>query len=565
MGLMEVGPVFWNELRRVSRHRWTYIVRSILVGGLLLGLGMVTLIGLRRLDLGEVSELAKIGEWFFQVTAAVQLLLVLLAAPAAMAGAFCTEMARGHVSLMLVSGVSPNQIIFGTLGARLLHLLGAVACGLPVLCVSSSLGGVPPDALVGLELVTMGTAVLGSAVALAVSILSRRLYETLMTSYCLLGGWVLGYGILFTIRMTALGRLVPAGWVAGFLEVNPFWLALRPIVDPRDYRPAQQWLFLAGAVCLASGIAALAAWLLRVGVLTDFSLRRGPFRLPRLHLWRMVVSLDAWPVFWRECRTSQASFWSRLVWGFYVVGAIVFTVLAVTECTTRGTTRVFWPRPYNGFQAAVGLGLLSLLAPATLAEERARNSLGLLLSTPLSSRSLVLGKWFACYRVVPFLALLTAAVAAAHAAVFQRWSGVFLATGMILAQGAAVTSLGIALATWVPRVERALILSATASVLITAGWIPLVLVLFGENSLGPGLAMASPLFGIVQITIDLASARSDVWHLHESWALVWIAVFSAVSLALLLATLATFDRCLGRITLCAPAFDSPCNPPNLKQ
>ena len=117
MGRLDLGPVFWSELRRISRHWWFYALRSILVGALLLGLGAVTEVGVRRLDLGQVSEMAKVGEWFFVAITLLQLSLVLLAAPAATAGAFCTEMARGHVCLMLVSGINSAQIVFGTLGA----------------------------------------------------------------------------------------------------------------------------------------------------------------------------------------------------------------------------------------------------------------------------------------------------------------------------------------------------------------------------------------------------------------------------------------------------------------
>ncbi len=486
MGRMDLGPVFWSELRRISRHWWFYALRSILVLGLLVGLGAVTEIGVRRLDLAQVSEVAKVGEWFFEAIAVVQVSMILLGAPAATAGAFCTEMARGHVCLMLVSGISSTQIVFGTLGARLLHMLGAVACVVPVLCVSSSLGGVPPEALVRLELVTVGTAVLGCAVALAVSIVSRRLHETLMATYSLLAGWVMGYGILFMIRFTAAGRLVPAGWPAWFLDVNPYWLVLEPIVSPSTYQPAEEWIFLASSTGLGLGIAAVAAWRLKASALAEFSPPRRRAWLSRLPFLRSIVSVDACPVFWRECRAVQSSFWLRLLWGFYIVGALVFTVLAVIECTTAGTRRTFWPRPFNGFQAAVGLGLFSLLTPATLAEERARGSLDLLLSTPVSTRSLVLGKWLACYRHVPFLAMFPAVVAAAHGGEHQRWSGALLVGGMILAHGAYVTSLGIALATWVPRVDRALILSAAAAILITVGWIPLVLILFQENAIGIG-------------------------------------------------------------------------------
>ena len=55
-------------------------IAPILVGGVLLGLGAVTVIGVRRLDLSQVSEVAKVGEWFFAVTVLAQLSMVLLAA-----------------------------------------------------------------------------------------------------------------------------------------------------------------------------------------------------------------------------------------------------------------------------------------------------------------------------------------------------------------------------------------------------------------------------------------------------------------------------------------------------
>ena len=53
---------------------------------------------------------------------------------------------------------------------------------------------------------------------------------------CALAGWVLGYAILFTIQMTSAGLLVPAGWTIWFLDVNPYWLALEPVVSPGTYR-----------------------------------------------------------------------------------------------------------------------------------------------------------------------------------------------------------------------------------------------------------------------------------------------------------------------------------------
>ena len=448
------------------------------------GAGAVAGVGCRdgdrssRIDPGQVSELAKIGEWFFEAIAMVQLSMILLAAPAATAGAFCSEMARGHVCLMLVSGINSAQIVLGTLGARLLHMLGAVACVVPVLCVASSLGGVPPQALVRLELVTVGTAVLGCAVALAISIVSRRLHETLTATYALLAGWVMGYGILFMIRFTAAGRLVPAGWPAWFLDVNPYWLALEPIVSPGTYQPVEEWKFLASTTGLALGIAAVAAWRLKASALAEFSPLRRRSWLSRLPFFRSIVSLDACPVFWRECRSAQSSFWLRLLWGFYIVGALVFTVLAVIECTTAGTGA----RSGRARSTAFRLRLAWVCSACSLQPLWPRSGQGAV-STFCSRRRSRLAPWFWASGL-----LATALCPSWHCCpppwrrlmlwTLQRWPGVLLVVGMMLANGAAVTSLGIALATWVPRVDRALILSAAASVLITVGWIPLMLLLF---------------------------------------------------------------------------------------
>ena len=131
---------------------------------------------------------------------------------------------------------------------------------------------------------------------------------------------------------------------------------------------------------------------------------------------------------------AALSRWIGLLWRSYVVGAVLFTSLAVWECTTKGPRPPVWAGLFNGFQAAVGLLLLSVVTPAALAEDRARGGLELLLSTPISTRSLVLSKWCAYYRAVPALAFLPAVVAIAHASARGRWLGTVLAAAMVLAK-----------------------------------------------------------------------------------------------------------------------------------
>ena len=52
----------------------------------------------------------------------------------------------------------------------------------------------------------------------------------------------------------------------------------------------------------------------------------------------------------------------------------------------------------NAFQVSLGLLLLSVGAATSLAEERVRGSLDVLLSTPMSTRSILAGKWWGSFR-----------------------------------------------------------------------------------------------------------------------------------------------------------------------
>src|SRR5262245_24484834 len=75
-----------------------------------------------------------------------------------------------------------------------------------------------------------------------------------------------------------------------------------------------------------------------------------------------------------------------------------------------------------------------------------------------------------------------------------------------------------------------------------------VLLFQNDKDLALGLASASPLFGIGIFTNEIEFASSGDWPVRVRWAVFWMFVFSDVAMALLAATLATFDACLGRIS-----------------
>jgi hypothetical protein len=170
----------------------------------------------------------------------------------------------------------------------------------------------------------------------------------------------------------------------------------------------------------------------------------------------------------------------------------------------------------------------------------------------LSTLSIVWGKWWGAYRTVPLLTILPGLVAAALAFESGRWVGPPLVVGLMLAYGAAISSLGLALATWMRQPGRVLAISVGTYIGITVGAIPVAILLFNHSRSGsqaPCAAMMSPFFGIgfFCAVID-EHTPSEYWPSAPLWAAFWFAEYATAAFWLLVATLLTFDRCLGRIS-----------------
>ena len=62
--------------------------------------------------------MAEVGERLFVAVVGTQLTLVLLAAPAATAGAICLDRSRGTLTHLLVTDLSDREIVLGKLAAQ---------------------------------------------------------------------------------------------------------------------------------------------------------------------------------------------------------------------------------------------------------------------------------------------------------------------------------------------------------------------------------------------------------------------------------------------------------------
>src|SRR5262245_42739196 len=288
------GPVFAFELLRASRRWQTYAARSAFVAGQLAALGVVWSAVAGR-EPASIREQAEAGWRFYHLLAATQLALALLAAPAATAGAFYLDRARGTLAQVLVTDLTAAEIVLGKLAARLVPLAGAVLCGVPLLALAALLGGIDPASVVGLLLVTLGAAVLGCTLALTLSIWGTTLTEVVLATYAVWLVVILLPPTWLVLRATGAVPWLLPDWMAA---TSPVLLLFLPKLTGAAAPGEPSWFFV---LCLAvsAALAAVAAWRLRPAAARDPDPARRRIGLGRLGRWLPGPSLDKNPVLWR--------------------------------------------------------------------------------------------------------------------------------------------------------------------------------------------------------------------------------------------------------------------------
>ncbi len=547
-----LGPVFAVEWTLLSRRWQTYALRSLVVAGLFVALVVVwqTTVGHKH-SLG-LEDLARIGPPVFYGLVGTQLSLIILAAPAATAGAVCSDKVRGTLLHLLVTDLSTTEIVMGKLAARLVPVFGLMLCSLPVLALGSLLGGIDLWAVCGAYLVMAGVAVLGCSLALLLSVWGRKTHEVLLLNYLF---WAVV--LLSDPAAVAVERALGGSGRVSMLVArdNPYWVAFRPYLEPGTSNIGEGAVVLGLCVLASLVLVVIAVLSLRPVVVREAG--RAERVSPRgwgFSVWRDVPGglrplLDVNPVLWREWRRRRPSRWLTVVWGLYAAGAVAFSGFAV-----------HWGNPsfsawVNGLQAALGLLLVAVVAGMSLFEERSGGTMDLLLSTPLPTSTIVWGKWWATFRLVPLLAVLPALVVQfGHAGgpnpfppdehVGNTAASIVLAV-LIVAYGAAVTSWGVALATWVRKPGQALAASVVVYVLLTAG---LPMILWASSMHGrevEGLVVASPFFGVGDWTFRAAERQRSPDLL--GWVGFWTGAYVVLTAVLVPATIKSFDGCLGRV------------------
>jgi ABC-type transport system involved in multi-copper enzyme maturation permease subunit len=553
-----LGPVFEVEWLTTSRRWQMYAVRSFFVASILVGM-MIVWAGREHSRATSARALAAVGESLFYVIVGTQLALVLLAAPAATAGSICLDKARGTLVHLLVTDLSDSEIILGKLAARLIPVFGFIMCVLPVIAMSTMLGGVDPAALLGAFVVTLAVGALGCALAMVLSVWGSKTHEVLMGTYTVWAIWLLGRHMYDAVVYQLFGP-GSAFWPR---YLDPFWMVFAPYEERTVFWLPWQFLYASVVFLLAGALTALA--ILRVRAVTvrqwgrqERASKRSKKSVAPLPVRRWGIrlvptpSLDLNPVLWREWHRKLPSRWMRAIWALYFGIATIFSAMVIVGSLSQfGQWQGEFGALVNAFGVSIGLLFVAVLGPTCLAEERIRGSLDVLMATPLSTWSIVWGKWWGTYRTVAWLAVLPFLTAFVLSAQYpQRAVVAFLMLGLILTYGAALTSLGLALATWLSRLGRALALTVSIHVFLTVA-VPLIGMTVSDGSRDSiifSMIMVSSFWGPGLLTVSLEQRNFDHFQSLVFGGIFWIHFCAAASAVLLIATARMFDRRMGRIS-----------------
>jgi ABC-type Na+ efflux pump permease subunit len=475
-----LGAVFEREVRTVPRNRGLAIARAVYAGALLAIIATCWLVITGTQSITTAGDTARFGATLLRILAPLQLALAMLAAAMTSAVSVSAEKDRRTLELLLVSRLTDVQLVFGKLAGSLVRVLLLVLSAVPMFALAGLFGGVTPEQLARVFVVTVATALAAASVATTVAFWKDTTFQTLAITAFALVAWI------------AAGEITAAtGGVAAAAAVSPP-RALFAALGPHGAQTYLPFLATAAGVILVAnliGVSQVRRWNVAVGrrreqpETAQAVAARGESRL----VWEN-------PILWREICTKaygRRIVFVRIAW-FLLFAAAVAGIVAEARSPQPDRLAVAI--------AVIPMALASLLAVTALAvtsitTERDRGAFDVLLVTDLEPKEFVWGKLVGVLVVAREIVLLPLLLCGALvvSGIASLENGIYLALGLaVLLFFSAVLGLHVGLSYPASRRAIAVALGTVAFLFIGVATAMRIMVAFGssfELQLAPFLAV----------------------------------------------------------------------------
>lgn len=180
-----LGPHFYYDVVRLARRGRSNVLRVVYIAGLLLGLWLVYRTT-PHAEAMSVNDFADTAERFAFALFQVQNIAVMILTPAYLGSAIAEERERRTLELLFTTQLSDTEIILGKLFARIIHLVGFVLAGWPILCLIQFWGGIDMLLIAGNLAHTLLLILSVGSFCLMLSTLMRSVTAAVLMAYAIL-------------------------------------------------------------------------------------------------------------------------------------------------------------------------------------------------------------------------------------------------------------------------------------------------------------------------------------------------------------------------------------------
>lgn len=357
----------------------------------------------------RAGGVAAFAHSYFLVFAWIQILAVAVLTPAYIAGLIAHLQEQKALDVLFVSELFSNEIVTGIVLPRLWSIVYLLIAGLPVLMLSTILGGVVPG-YVAMVYALAGSLMLGLAgVSVLCSVITRRAKDAILLAYTL---QVLAFAVPLVLRPMLAAKTATGGWLSWIVVQHPLVVLGQLTSDKLD-----AFLSLAGPTMAAYVVVGVTAYVFASGIVRPLYLRRRfGVTVQRQRFHKRPPLGDHNPVLWRERYQGSGA-------NLTTAGGLLLTLLslvalghctigAIHHCNLDEALRPQHDRTLAGVLTSytVGLGCLHLLvvvarAASSIPAERENATLDTLAMTPLQSKEIAQGKIKAAIFASPWLVL----------------------------------------------------------------------------------------------------------------------------------------------------------------
>lgn len=220
---LPINPLTAHELRSLMRSPRAYSVLTVYLS-IVCGITVLLYIAASGSAGSGINNSSGVGTALFYVIIGMQTLLVCFLTPSFTAGAINGERELGTYDLLIMTPISPRQIVFSKLLASVGYSLLLVFTTLPLLSLALLLGGAEILQLVAALSVIVLSALLFSTLGLYFSARISSVLKSTIVTFAVIAGIVLGMAVFTLIAFPLVNDFIYS--TSSTIKTNPLLGAL---------------------------------------------------------------------------------------------------------------------------------------------------------------------------------------------------------------------------------------------------------------------------------------------------------------------------------------------------